>query len=191
MIEVNAYLSQLTTDTVEIMTFIKTEVADLDESRLSHKSDSRSWSILECVEHMNIATRHYIDIIAIKLPQALSGNTRPVKYFKRGLLGKLSIKAMSPTANQEIKSKVKTFSRFEPVTALSKGKSVVIGEFLQLNETLLDQLSKASQVNVNTIRIKSGIGSIIRFKLPDAFGFVVGHNQRHILQIKRLLQGKN
>ena len=82
-------------------------------------------------------------------------------------------------------------SRFKPVLAYEKGKSRVIEEFIGLNETLLDQLSKARQVNVNKVRIKSGIGNIIRFKLADALGFVVAHNQRHIIQIHQLLKAQN
>ena len=191
MIEVNPYLDQLTNDTRQIIAFVKTEVMGLDEGQLSFKPDSKKWNILECIEHMNIATKHYVDIIQAKVPEAISRGQMPVKYCKRGFLGKLSINAMSPTKDREIKSKVKTMSRFKPVLAYEKGKSRVIQEFIGLNETFLDQLSKARQVNVNKVRIKSGIGNIIRFKLADALGFVVAHNQRHIIQIHQLLKAQN
>lgn len=187
MIEVNPYLDQLAKDTEQIIAFIRTEVMDLDENQLYYKPGSKKWSILECIEHMNIATRHYVDIMKIKIPKALSKQQQPVRYYKRGFLGRLCINAMAPTKDGQIKSRVKTLSRFKPVLAFEKGKSGVIEEFISLNETLLDQLLKARHLNVNKVRIKSGIGSIIRFKLADAMGFVVGHNQRHIIQIKRIL----
>ena len=188
MIEVKSYLDQLRADTVQIIKFIKTEVMVLDEMELAYKPDNKKWSILECVEHMNIATRHYVDIIQEKIPKALSQGQNPVKHYKKGVMGKIFVNLITPAGDQEIKSKMKTMSRFKPFKATEKGKSQVIDEFVGLNETLLDQLSKAGDVNVNKVRIKSGIGSIIRFKLPDAFGFVVGHNQRHVIQIKELLK---
>ena len=83
MIEVNPYLDQLTNDTRQIIAFVKTEVMGLDEGQLSFKPDSKKWNILECIEHMNIATKHYVDIIQAKVPEAISRGQMPVKYCTR------------------------------------------------------------------------------------------------------------
>ncbi len=39
------------------------------------------------------------------------------------------------------------------------------------------------------MKVTSSLGPIIRFKAGDAFRFPVAHQQRHFLQIERLVKG--
>ena len=39
------------------------------------------------------------------------------------------------------------------------------------------------------MKVTSSLGPIIRFKVGDAFRFPVAHQQRHFLQIERLVMG--
>ena len=61
-------------------------------------------------------------------------------------------------------------------------------DFRKYQDDLILLIEKARYYNLNTLKINSSIGRIIRFKLGDAFRFVIAHNQRHIQQTINVLQ---
>ncbi len=162
---------------------------DLPESQLKF-APSGSWSANECIHHMLLASRPYIDRIEKKLAITKESNNQ---NFKRGILGAYFTFGMLPKANGEIKNRMKTMSWFDP------GKSGKYPEYdaLQPHELIreLDEvfqrismaLQQANTLNLNTNKITSTLGPIVRFKLGDAFAFMNAHNERHLLQTRRVI----
>ncbi len=184
MVEVKSYLEKLESDTTEILDFVKKELVNLNKDQLFYKNSPHEWSILECLKHINLANRHYVETMEQKIEQAITNGSQPVSHYVNGWIGKKSIKAMTPTPKKEIKSKMKTLKRFRPQLQHKSDKDTVFEEFFDLTDRLKSQIQQAKLVNVNEVRIVSALGPLLKFKLGDALGFVIGHTQRHILQIK-------
>ena len=53
---------------------------------------------------------------------------------------------------------------------------------------LFDIIEKSKEVNIQRVKIPISISKFIRLKLGDALLFVVYHNERHLQQIKNLLE---
>ena len=64
----------------------------------------------------------------------------------------------------------------------------VIAEFIEQQERLIIQLRKAKAVNINATRVPISLSKWIRLKLGDTFRFLIAHNERHLLQAKKLLE---
>ena len=80
---------------------------------------------------------------------------------------------------------MKTFRKFEPKeTNIEK----VFERFIDDQDKLIKWLELSKTVDINKSKITSAIGPIIRFKLGDAFRFLIGHNQRHIIQAKNAVK---
>ncbi|MEN9639056.1 MAG: hypothetical protein RLZZ262_924 [Bacteroidota bacterium] len=150
----------------------------LDLSALTWKEHETSWSVLECLEHLNRYGDFYLPCITQKIKNA-SLNTDPV--FKPGLLGNYFANMMLP---KEKLNKMKTFKDKNPLH--SKLDPKVIGTFIQQQHQLLELLEKSKTINLNAVKIPTTISSLIKIKLGDTYRFYINHMIRHFQQIDRV-----
>src|SRR5699024_8905620 len=82
-------LASLTRENTEKVSAFK----KLSDATLNLKKDSESWSILECIEHLNRFGQFYIPEIKQRIAHSKIG---PSETFKSGLLGNYFAKSMLP-----------------------------------------------------------------------------------------------
>lgn len=175
-------INQLTQDTLELKRVVEEEFLPLSDEDLNFKPDPDTWSVLECIEHLNIAEHHYYAEMDKKIH---SSTTTPGHSFKGGLMGNYFTNMMRPNEDGEITNKVTTMKKYVPGKQLSKE---VIHQFINDQGVMLKLLEDANAVNLGKVRIKSALGSWLMFKLGDAFQFVTAHNQRHLIQAHNVLK---
>jgi hypothetical protein len=145
---------------------------------LNWKQFPTSWSILECLEHLNLYGDYYLPEIERKIQQT-HYLTEP--HFKSGFLGDYFSKSMLPKENLK---KMKTFKDKNPLnTNLDKA---VIDKFIDQQIKLLELLSLARKVSLNKVKINTSISSLLKLKLGDTFQFLINHNIRHLSQIEKI-----
>ncbi len=153
-----------------------------DLNVLTWKENETSWSILECVEHLNLYGDFYLPEMENKIKNSSSKNELE---FKSGILGNYFAKSMLP---KEKLNKMKTFKDKNPLNAdLDK---TVIDKFTNQQIKLLDLLNQSRKVSLNKVKIQTSISSLIQLKLGDTFQFLINHNMRHLKQIDRIQQTK-
>lgn len=147
---------------------------------LNQKSTPESWSILECLEHLNL----YGDFYLPEIEREISKSTKePTAYFKPGILGNYFTQMMIPDTQLK---KMKTFKDKNPAgSTLDKS---TIHRFQEQQKRTLELLNKARKVNLKTVKTKISISRMIRLRLGDTLRFVVFHNDRHIAQALRVVQ---
>lgn len=154
-----------------------------DLNRLTWKENANSWSILECLEHLNLYGDFYLPQIESKLHNS---TTQTELEFKSGVLGNYFAKSMLP---KEKLNKMKTFKDKNPINAdLDK---TVIDKFLNQQIKLLDLLNHSRNVSLNKVKIQTSISSLIQLKLGDTFQFYINHIFRHLKQIDKIQQKMN
>ncbi|MEQ9299302.1 MAG: DinB family protein [Cyclobacteriaceae bacterium] len=173
--------------TQEIIDTLSNQLKELSESQLNWKPSPKKWSILECVEHMNTACRHYIP--EIKKQISAASRDAATDEFKPGLLGNYLTNMMQPQSDGKIKGKMKTISKFEP-TASALISHEVFGECIQHHKELLGFIQESAKLNLNKVRVTSALGPVIRFKLGDCYRFNTAHHQRHILQAQNVMKAQ-
>ena len=151
----------------------------LDQQTLTWKADPQSWSVLECLEHLNLYGRFYLPQMAYKIKQASSG---PEPEFKSGFLGNYFANSMLP---KEKLNKMKTFKDKNPLNA--RLDLSVIDSCLAQQTELLNLLKLSRQVSLNRVRIETSLSSLLRFRLGDTFRFIINHILRHLSQAERVL----
>ncbi len=154
------------------------ELKTLSSEQLNYKESQNSWSILECIKHLNIYGAFYLQEVEKSITKApKSNNTR----FKAGVLGNYFVKLIEP---KEKLNTMKTMSKFNPL-----GSDLTITEltnFEQQQYKTLDLLSKALTVDLTKNKTKTSLSSFINMRLGDTLRFVIAHNQRHLNQAKRI-----
>ncbi len=154
------------------------KLKNYDLQTLSWKENLTSWSILECLEHLNLYGDFYLPEIESKIQNS---TTKSEIEFRKGLLGGFFAKSMLP---KEKLNKMKTFKDKNPLNAnLNK---TVVEKFSTQLLTLLNLLNKSRTVSLNKVKIETSISSFIKLKLGDTFQFFVNHIIRHFKQIDRI-----
>ncbi|WP_422360251.1 DinB family protein [Reichenbachiella sp.] len=156
--------------------------SSLGKGELLAKPSPEKWCVLECIEHLNIADAHYIAQFDKKLSNAPQSD-RP--DFKPGWMGNYFVKMIKPKEDGTIPSPMKTMRKFVPEVNVQHD---TLSKFIEDQDYLIDALEKSKSLDLNKNKITSAIGSIVTFKLGDAFRFLIGHNQRHIIQAQQVLQ---
>jgi len=185
----NELIDNLISNTNQLIQQVENDLLPLPHDALTYKPTTDTWSILECIAHINIANKHYHDQIELKLRDQ---QTTPKENFSGGALGNYFTKMMKPKEDNTIPGKMKTMRKFYPVISLqSNNQNTVIDAFLKDQHKLLGFLEKARSVNLAKIKIKSALGGWLMFKLGDALRFMIAHTERHILQATNVLKQYN
>lgn len=165
-------------NTKKVLTF-----KELTSDKLNFKKSAESWSILECLEHLNRYGDFYLpEIEKVILTTAKASSAT---HFKGGVLGNYFANSMLPK-NGKV-NKMKTFKKMDP--ANSDLDITVLEKFLKQQERMLVLLDMAKDVDL--VRTTTGITltSWLRFRLGDTFRFTINHIERHVGQALRVLPG--
>ncbi|RAW03358.1 DinB family protein [Pseudochryseolinea flava] len=152
-----------------------------DETLLNWKQSAERWSILECIEHLNRYCRYYN--VAINNVLTRSNDGQPVN--KSSWLGKKFISMMHPS-NRKMQ---KTMKHLNPVH--SKLSIATLHEFLAHQDKLLHMLDASASKSIGKQNISVEFLRILTIPFFDAFEFLVVHQQRHILQIRDILEKRS
>ena len=149
------------------------------DAELNKRLTNESWSVLECLEHLNLYGNFYLPEIKNRIERS---NTKATAEFKSGWLGNYFAQSMLP---KEKLNKMKAFKSMNPIhSSLSKTTVTV---FIDQQKQLLDLLNAARLVNLNKVKTSISITTLIKLKLGDTFRFLIYHNKRHIVQAEKVL----
>lgn len=155
---------------------------ELSGEKLNAKKDQTQWSILECLEHLNLYGDFYLPEIEKQLLKGDKVNDN--KIFKSGVIGNYFTNLMK--ANNGKMKKMKSPKDKNPIN--SKLSAITIDRFLKQSETLRLLLNQARNVDLTKTKTAISLSSMIKLRLGDTFRFYVYHIERHVLQAQRNIE---
>lgn len=176
--EAKQLLIKLTKQTHENLSYVS-GLTSLTSEQLNYKNTLESWSVLECLEHLNLYATYYHNEISNQMKLS-KHNASP--YFKSGCIGQYFVKSMERNPRSK---PMKSPKEMCPTSSLLGNKC--IADFMRHQEQLLSLLQNAESVNLTKTRTSISISKIINLRLGDTFRFVIAHNNRHLEQIKKVL----
>ncbi len=141
-----------------------------------------SWTVAQCLDHMNIATELYLDQLEEKL-----SNLKPAKteVYNGTFLGGYFSKSLAPTEKGDIKSKMKTMKVFVPDDQPNYQQ---VASRFKKNLGRYEQILKVCEgMNLRSFKVTTALGPILKFYVGDAMKFIQAHNLRHAQQIRNIL----
>lgn len=164
----------------QVISFIRDakNLKNLESVILNKKPDPNSWSVMECLEHLNRYSQFYLKEFKGGIEKSGSA-----KDYSPGWLGKKSAESMLPKQG-EVKNKMKTFKSKNPSSDYQVDPSA-LERFIENQEELLKLLESAKEANLNK-RVSTTL-PLLRFKLGDALAFYINHEQRHMTQVQNTL----
>src|SRR5690606_4322138 len=152
----------------------------LTVEQLNKRGTAGGWTILECIEHLNLYGDFYIPEIKNRISQA---KHKPSESFKSGIMGHYFAKMMLPKENLK---KIKTFKSMDPIHK-SLGTNV-LDKFINQQKEILEILETAKNVNLTKTKTSISISKWIKLRLGDTFQVLIYHNLRHIMQAKKVYE---
>ena len=162
---------------------VRAEFGSLRADQLNWKPSPDKWSVGQCFDHLIVSNAEYFPIFDRVLQGAKTTNTiwESLPGLPR-LWGQMLIKAVSPDGAR----KQKAPKILAPTTsAVDAG---IITRFIDQQERVVSYLNTITAVDADTIIITSPVARVITYSLLDACRVIVAHEQRHILQARRLMQ---
>lgn len=156
------------------------EFEKLSDNALNWKPAQESWSVLACIEHLNMYGDFYLPEIERNIQEA--DKQKVPANFKSGLFGNYFAKSMLP---QEKSKKMKTFKDKDP--GASQLDRSVLDRFMDQQKVLLSLLDEARTVDLTKVKTPMSISRLLKLRLGDTFRVLVYHNQRHIVQAKKVV----
>lgn len=175
--------------------FAMEDLRQLSDEKLTFKPSKNKWSIIECLIHIIKADEIYLPQFESKIRkfdsmQYIDDNKGNLSY-KTGWLGNYFAEGIVPKKDG-VKNTMKSLKSMDPNTNISlsskefNDSQAVIEAFVKQQTAINKQMGKGKLVDLGEIKIQTAI-PLIKIKLGDAFRFVVGHNERHVFQAKKLV----
>ena len=152
----------------------------LSEKELNYKESSDQWSILECIEHLNIYGNFYNPEIKKSIEKT---NTVATEIFESGVIGNYFVNLITP---KEKLNKMKTLKENNPLG--SHLDRTVIERFITQQKGCLELIEKSKNVNLSKTKTAISISKLIKLRLGDTLRFITVHNERHLIQAENILK---
>jgi hypothetical protein len=155
-------------------------IRNLTRTQLLWKPKPEAWSISQCLDHLVATARSELPMvhraIAAGRSRALTGHG-PYRYSR--IAGAL-INLMGPTPRLKFKSP----RHYLP--ADTKDAALVTREFFEVQDEILDCISKANGLHLARTKVSIFGYKYFRLSLGQEFKLFIIHEQRHMLQAHRI-----
>lgn len=149
----------------------------MSTSQLNYRSNSSSWSILECLEHLNL----YGDFYLPEMERAIiASGSKAEAVFKSGMLGNYFAELMRAEKGKKMASPKDK----NPIH--SDLNETTIGRFEKQTERLKHILQLSENANLNKVKCCISLSRFIKLKLGDTLRFYIYHIDRHIQQAVKI-----
>ena len=150
--------------------------------QLNWKPDKKSWSIAQCLDHIIVSDQQYFNGIKKAIELTCAAQLVERKPYRPGLFARWFIYMMKP--GSWIRSKAPAI--FQP-SVRTEGQKV-LEDFVRHEQELLVLIKKCDGWDLNKIKISSPVHSFVAFSLGECFSLLVAHQERHLLQARRIAQ---
>lgn len=187
-------MNKLTTSTdlqqrlTQVLDTVEREFRPLTADQLRTKPANGGWSIVECLQHLNLAERFYIRQLQHKVDKlGLVQHNPDDQVIESGWVGQLLIRIVDPKS----KTKFPAPGVVRPRAAADLDPADVMAQFVELQTLLRSLLDKAVYLDWNRDKTSTLFGSWLKIRLGDMVVMLVAHTERHMAQAMRVKAGMN
>lgn len=157
----------------------------LPPAKMLQQPQPGSWSVAQCLEHLNSYGRYYLPAIRQSINAAKQEGANRNGKFKSSWIGNFFTEMMLPKGEAKTVKKMKAPKNHIPLLQLDS--DAVLAEFIDQQEKMLQLLEEAKTIDLRKARTPISISRFIKLPVGDTFRFMIAHNYRHILQAERAL----
>jgi len=176
------HLSRILTDAEAIVAETERLVHGLNERQLLWRPTQDAWSIAHCFDHLVVTGNLYYPRTRAAIDDARHRGTRaPSGSFRATLFGRLFVHASGPIT----RIRIRTRDIFAPAEHPSPTS---FATFVRQQESLFELIRNAEGLDLRAIKIHSPLSRLLTLRLGECLEMLVGHQQRHLTQARRVTE---
>lgn len=150
---------------------------------LQYRPAEGSWTVLECLEHLNLYGDFYLPEIEKSM---LAQQHSPARStFRPGIIGNYFAGLMKVSEHKKLKKMASPKDK-NPIHAQPGITS--LDRFLKQQERWTKLLNMAAAADLGKTKTAISLTSLLTLKLGDTFRFCIYHIERHVLQAENVLK---
>ncbi len=173
-------IDQIVTESLQGLARMQALVEGLSESQMLWRPALGSWSIAECLDHLNRTLSLYIGPLRIAFERERQNAPLAPTSFRVGFIASKMAAFLEPP----YRMRTKAISQIAPGPSLTAAD--VVQEYTQHREALLEFAKEAARVDMSSIRIPSPILSLLKFSITESLVVILAHDRRHIWQAENV-----
>lgn len=161
--------------------------AAVSDAQWNRRSTSASWSVAECVAHLNLTSASMVPRIRAAIHEARAKPSAGGRPYRAGAMGWILASMMGPVPivlGFKL-GKVRTPPPFVPGSELPRVQ--VVAEFRRWQEEEMDLLRASSGLAIDQVSILSPFAENVRYDGYSSLRIMARHELRHIVQAERTL----
>lgn len=165
---------------------VQRSFSQLSHEQLNWKPNPKSWSIAECMAHL-------LKIFKIYRPQLQKYSSEAKKAFgkseaerfKKTMMGRIFLNFVDANSKRKIPAPKMIHAQASDL------HEDIVEDYLEMLQIVLDLMENLDGYDLNKMKVKHPISSLIRLNLRDYFDIESNHNRRHFKQMMRVLEHSN
>lgn len=158
-------------------------VAGLTPRQAGWKPAPRVWSVAECIEHLDLSARLYLEPVEAAIRRLRSrGRTGHAPYGRGTLAGRMILWVLDP--NRPKQKNANAPGVFRPTTEPEFER--LCDDYRAHRGRLVSLIAEADGLDLGSITIATPVSRLIRVTLAQAFEIHSLHEPRHLAQAERV-----
>lgn len=164
---------------------VKEEFSLLNVRQLNWKSNDKSWSIGQCLDHLIVSNQRYFPIL-----DGLVNKNHRMSFWERynplaKYTGKKMVESLGPTIIKPFQAPKLFAPSPKPIRA------TIVNDFLLHQDQLRKKVKSVEHIDPEKIFVSSPAAELITYSLKDCLLILNGHEERHILQAQKIMQSNS
>jgi len=155
----------------------------LSDEQFMWRRVPESWSIAECLDHLNATARVYLPTLDEGISDAIRRGEYGEGPFKYNWLGRLSVRF------SDLPLRLKAPDDMQP--AAGRTRREILNAFRAYQVQYIDRLRQANGVDLARARVRVPANGWLRIPLGSGFQLMVAHSRRHLAQARRVMDAEN
>jgi len=165
-----------------VLDTVERELVPLSVEQLRWKPAPDRWSIIECLQHLNLAERYYIRNLQHKADLPRPAGLPADQALQSDWVGRLMRYIVDPQTRMRFPAP----GLIRPRRAADLDVVSVMASFLGLQRLLQGLLERLVWLDWNREKVMSLFGNWLTIRLGDTLLMLVAHTERHLAQAMRV-----
>jgi hypothetical protein len=157
-------------------------LSGLNSAVLMRRPKPESWSVAECLAHLNLSADAYFPIWERELTNAREQNRSGKETYRLDFWGWMLVWALEPPARFRLRAP----RDIQPVNI--PAAETILPAFLDRQRQILAAIQAARGIAIDKIKIASPFDARVRYSIWSSFCLNAAHERRHLWQAERAVQ---
>ena len=157
-------------------------VAPLTDAQLHRRPAAGTWSVAQCIEHLNVTARLYLPFLDEGIADAIRRGLYGPGPYRYNWIGRLIVWSQEPPP----RFRTRAPQTLQPVP--ERPRQELMAAFRAYQVQYIDRLRQANGIDLARARVRSPAPYWLWLPLGSGFALMSAHERRHLWQARQIIR---